>query len=78
MALDFELWLIFHGGVRVNNRYVYTIAGAEVAQDKINDIGEQIVQLIMSELPEEAQTYDVALYILRNAKMRIRGSRLKL
>ena len=57
---------------------VITISGEMVDMDKIRDIAGQVVALIMSELPEEVQTYDTALYILKKAKEQVKGSKVKL
>lgn len=59
-------------------RYITTISGEEIEEEKVNDIAKKIVALIMSELPKEVQTYDMTIYVLRMAKEKIKGSRIVL
>ncbi len=54
------------------------ISGATFDKREIDDIVEKTFQKIMSELPEEMQTYDIILYILQQIKMRLKGSKIRL
>ena len=59
-------------------RILQTIAGEFVDENEIDAIAEKITKEIMSLLPEDAKTFDVALYVLKKAKTIIKGSRVKL
>ncbi len=57
---------------------IQAISGATFDKREIDDIVEKTFQKIMSELPEEMQTYDIILYILQQIKMRLKGSKIRL
>lgn len=57
---------------------VQSISGITMDLNRIDDIAEKVLSQIMFELPEEAQTYDMALYILKRAKIKVKGMQVKL
>ena len=57
---------------------IQAISGATFDKREIDDIVEKTFQKIMSEPPEEMQTYDIILYILQQIKMRLKGSKIRL
>lgn len=54
--------------------YGITIGSVTIDSDFVDRIAEKAVDKVLSELPEEARTYDVAKYILKKASERL-GSR---
>lgn len=57
---------------------VQLISGVSIDKHKIDDIAEKTLTQIMSELPEEARTYDLIFYILEQIKIRVKGSKIRL
>ncbi len=57
---------------------VQLISGVSIDKNKIDDIAEKILVQIISELPEEARTYDLIFYILKQIKIRVKGSKIRL
>ena len=50
--------------------------GFQTEEDEIMGIAEKIAKKIMSELPEEIQTYDGAVYMLRMTKEKIKTMKI--
>ena len=50
--------------------------GFRMRENEIMDIAEKIAKLMMSELPEEIQTYDGAAYMLRMVKEKIENMKI--
>ncbi len=50
--------------------------GFQMGENEIMDIAEKIAKLMMSELPEEIQTYDGATYMLKMMKEKIKTMRI--
>lgn len=51
--------------------YGIKIGDAVIDREFANKIAEKAIDTILSELPEEAQTFDVAKYIIENAKVQL-------
>ena len=47
---------------------VQTLSGKYIEMELVNDISDGVIEYIMSRLPEEARTFDVVMYVLKNAK----------
>jgi len=54
--------------------YGIKIGDVTIDGEFANKIAEKAIDTILSELSEEAQTYDVAKYIIKNAEIKL-GSR---
>lgn len=57
---------------------VKSVSGELIDGHTLDKAAESIVRTLKSELPKEAQTYDVLIYTLRKAKEKIKGSKLEL
>ncbi len=57
---------------------VQLISGMSIDKNIIDDIAEKALIQIMSELPEEIRTYDLVFYILKQIKIRAKGSKIRL
>lgn len=55
---------------------IVSISGETVAEEVIDRAAENAVLAIMSELPKEAQTYDVLMYVEKRTKEKIKGMRI--
>lgn len=51
--------------------YGIKIGDVTIDGEFANKIAEKAIDTILSELPEEAQTYDVAKYIIENAEAQL-------
>lgn len=58
--------------------YVTLLSGETVPEEDIDRAAVGVINAIMSELPEEARTYDAALYVIRRAKEKLKGSKVAL
>lgn len=52
--------------------------GFRISDDEIKNISDKIAKLMLSELPEEIQTYDGATYILRRIGERLKSMKIAL
>lgn len=55
---------------------VQTLSGEYIEMELVNDISDGVIEYIMSRLPEEARTFDVVMYVLKNAKKREKGKKM--
>ncbi len=55
---------------------VESLSGVIIEERIIDAAAEKAVQAMMSELPEEAQTYDVLMYVAKRTKEKIKGSKI--
>lgn len=46
--------------------------------NKIDAIAKEIITRIVSELPEEARTHDMVLFVLKETKEKVDGMKVKL
>lgn len=58
--------------------YVTLLSGETVPEEDIDRAAVGVINAIMSELPEESRTYDAALYVIRRAKEKLKGSKVAL
>lgn len=57
---------------------IESLTGELIDDCTLDKVAEQVIETLKSELPVEAQTYDVLFYTLRKVKEKIKGSRLEL
>lgn len=55
---------------------VVSMTGIEVRETVIESAANKAIKAMLSELQEEAQTYDVLMYIVRRTKEKIKGARI--
>lgn len=58
--------------------YVETLSGKRVKMSIIEEAAYDSLETIMSVLPEEAQTYDMILFVLNMAEEKLKGIRVRL
>ncbi len=58
--------------------YVETLSGKRVKMSIIEEAAYDSLETIMSVLPEEAQTYDMILFVLNTAEEKLKGIRVRL
>lgn len=58
--------------------YVETLSGKRVKMSIIEEVAYDSLETIMSVLPEEAQTYDMILFVLNMAEEKLKGIRVRL
>ncbi len=58
--------------------YVETLSGKRVKMSIIEKAAYDSLETIMSVLPEEAQTYDMILFVLNTAEEKLKGIRVRL
>ncbi len=56
--------------------YVYSISGEYIEEKLINETARKMIDILMSQLPEEARTSDVMLYVLKRTKRMIKGAKI--
>lgn len=59
-------------------KYVETLSGKRVKMSIIEEAAYDSLETIMSVLPEEAQTYDMILFVLNTAEEKLKGIRVRL
>lgn len=57
---------------------VESLAGELIDDDTLSKVAESVIRTLKSELPQEAQTYDVLIYTLQKVTEKIKGSKLEL
>ena len=58
--------------------YVETLSRKRVKMSIIEEAAYDSLETIMSVLPEEAQTYDMILFVLNMAEEKLKGIRVRL
>ncbi len=58
--------------------YVVALSGKRVKMSIIEEAAYGSLKTVMSALPEEAQTYDMILFVLNTAKEKLKGIRVRL
>lgn len=58
--------------------YVETPSGKRVKMSIIEEAAYDALETVISVLPEEAQTYDMILYVLNTAEEKLKGIRVRL
>lgn len=58
--------------------YVETLSRKRVKMSIIEEAAYDSLETIMSVLPEEAQTYDMILFVLNTAEEKLKGIRVRL
>ena len=58
--------------------YVETLSGKRVKMSIIEEAAYDSLETVMSVLPEEAQTYDMILFVLNTAEEKLKGIRVRL
>ena len=58
--------------------YVETLSGKRVKMSIIEEAAYDSLETVMSVLPEEAQTYDMILFVLNMAEEKLKGIRVRL
>lgn len=51
--------------------------GFQIEENEIMDIAEKIARSVVSELPEEIQTYEGATYILEKTKEKLKTMKIR-
>lgn len=59
-------------------KYVETLSGKRVKMSIIEEAAYDSLETVMSVLPEEAQTYDMILFVLNTAEEKLKGIRVRL
>lgn len=56
--------------------YLKNVNGGTIDSKEIEDLSKRVVHLIMSELPEEARTFEIAMWVLEMAKDVTKGLKI--
>ena len=55
---------------------IHSFSGSKIEDAKLEEVADKAFEAIMSGLPEEARTYEVALYVVEKIKNKINASKI--
>lgn len=60
------------------NEFIKTVSGKIIKKEEVDVLVEKVHELILNELPEETRTYDMALFVIKEVKRRMKGAKISL